>query len=498
MTIKELLALCRDEGYEGPADRASLKAWLDDPNTGVEFKDTKTKKSLTIEDLWPEMRTKGITLTVSKNGDAPDTVNVVEDTGGGDMPAPEGSAAEPPAPKTRTHDPEATKANGIKGMLADGKAFTVGRPEVLAYKHRIRNRYRGGYKDVKDMIAKRAVFDDVDRAEYLGAACRLKYAPTVGRLDYAQKARDMEIVGKGATGSVNAQGGATFMGEFVPELIVLLNEYGATRQLLNVRRPTGAPPYTYPRRTADPTVSWAAAGAAASDQNPAYDNVEVNIGKLIGYMNVDNELLNDSAISIVDDLMGGFANAISYQEDLAFFLGDGTSTYNGVTGLINAIGSAGIATQGTSNTWGTMVDGDIQAMLGKLPSYAWRGAPKMTCTPAAFFNIINRLSRGIGGVTYTESQTGIVKPVYNGYEVVYNDVMASATAVSTISVIFGAFDYAAKAVEIPGSLEFATSEHYRFANDQLALRTRERFGINVHDAGDTSTAGPVVALKTGA
>lgn len=493
MTIKELLALCRDHGYEGDSSRASLKEWMQSEDCSLEFK--KGGKSVQFDDLWPQKGTKGITLTVGKNDAEPDTVEVVEGTPSEPAPPAEMEAAAA-APKARQHDPDATKANRIGASSAGNKAFAVGRHDVMAYKHRIKQRDRGGFKHIKQ----RAVFDDIDRAEYIGAAFRFKMCSIGGVPEdaYTQKARDMEIVGKGATGSVNAQGGATFMGEFVPELIVLLNEYGAARRLLGVKSPTGAPPYTYPRRTADPTMAWVAAGGAASDQNPAYDNVAVNVGKMLGIMYVDNELLQDSAINVVDDLLNGFANAITYQEDLAFFLGDGTSTYGGFWGLASAIGSAGTKTQGTGSTWAAIVDGDLQAMIGLIPSYAHKGGNlKITCTPAAFYNIFNRLAHAAGGITYFESQAGVVTPAYNGFPVVFNDVMASATATSTLSAYMGNFDFGAKAVEIPGSQALESSEHYRWANDQLTLRSRERFGLNVHDAGDSTNAGPIVALKTG-
>ena len=205
-----------------------------------------------------------------------------------------------------------------------------------------------------------------------------------------------------------------------------------------------------------------------------------------------------SALNIVDDLFNSLARNIANKEDEAFFNGDGTSTYGNITGFITALGAGGTKTQTTGTTWAAIVDADVQAMLGLLPSYAYgRGNPMMTCTPGAFYNIINRISRGIGGVTYTESSAGVVQPVYNGYPVVFNDVMAAATAVTTVSVLFGDFDMGAKMRVKAGGTELATSEHFAFDADQLTLRARHRVGITVHDAGDASNAGPVVGLKTG-
>ena len=40
----------------------------------------------------------------------------------------------------------------------------------------------------------------------------------------------------------------------------------------------------------------------------------------------------------------------------------------------------------------------------------------------------------------------------------------------------------------------ARSTEYKFAEDQIAIKATERFDINIHDIGDTTNAGPVVAL----
>jgi HK97 family phage major capsid protein len=43
-------------------------------------------------------------------------------------------------------------------------------------------------------------------------------------------------------------------------------------------------------------------------------------------------------------------------------------------------------------------------------------------------------------------------------------------------------------------ITIATSEHIYFETDEIGIRGTERFDINVHDIGDTTNAGPIVAL----
>ncbi|HSG60845.1 MAG TPA: phage major capsid protein, partial [Pseudomonadales bacterium] len=66
---------------------------------------------------------------------------------------------------------------------------------------------------------------------------------------------------------------------------------------------------------------------------------------------------------------------------------------------------------------------------------------------------------------------------------------------STIVALFGDLSLAS----MMGSrrdITFAISSDRFFEYDQLAIKGTQRYDIKVHDLGDATTAGPIVALKT--
>ena len=93
--------------------------------------------------------------------------------------------------------------------------------------------------------------------------------------------------------------------------------------------------------------------------------------------------------------------------------------------------------------------------------------------------------------------TGKLTPTYLGVPIVRNPAMPSSLTAAAYNdeamVLYGRMDFAVACGERRG-IEVATSADRYFVEDQIAVKATERFCINVHDLGDTSTAGPLVAL----
>jgi len=70
----------------------------------------------------------------------------------------------------------------------------------------------------------------------------------------------------------------------------------------------------------------------------------------------------------------------------------------------------------------------------------------------------------------------------------------TGTNASTIQVYFGDLRMAST-FGIRRGVSIRADETFYFASDAIAIRGTERFDINVHERGDASNPGPVVALK---
>jgi HK97 family phage major capsid protein len=71
--------------------------------------------------------------------------------------------------------------------------------------------------------------------------------------------------------------------------------------------------------------------------------------------------------------------------------------------------------------------------------------------------------------------------------------MPAAPTNGTVAILFGDLSLASTIGVRKGIVISSSKERY-FEYRQVAIQATERFCINNHDLGDTSTAGPLVAL----
>jgi HK97 family phage major capsid protein len=207
----------------------------------------------------------------------------------------------------------------------------------------------------------------------------------------------------------------------------------------------------------------------------------------------------DAVISIADDLAGEMAYAFAIKEDQCGFIGDGTSTYGGIIGvavkILNAANTAGAVDCATAghDTFAEVDNGDLAALMGKLPIYA-RANAKFYCSGVASSLVFGRLKATAGGNT-VQNLEGAPGMTYLGRPIVETQVLATSTGDlnNAVMLLYGDLSKAATMGERRG-ISIARSDQRYFENDLIGLRATQRVDIVVHDLGDTSTAGPVVAL----
>jgi HK97 family phage major capsid protein len=294
--------------------------------------------------------------------------------------------------------------------------------------------------------------------------------------------------------------------EFSTDMIVLREMYGVCRRLFR-DQPMTSETYEQPRRTGGLTAYFTSEGGAITESKGHWDNVKLLARELAALSRIGRSVNADLAISFGDTTIGEIAYAFAEKEDDCGFNGDGTSTYGGITGLRNRlanVGTAGVITQGTGNTWAAIVLADFHNVLGKLPQYADTLDAAWLCHRAFYFGVMQKLELASGGATAHEIREGQRgRPLFLGYPVEFSQKFPAVTAVATLSATFGDHRKAA-AFGDRDDIEVAFSEHATiggenvFERNQIAVRGVERFDINVHDVGDSTNPGPVVGLKTGA
>jgi HK97 family phage major capsid protein len=268
--------------------------------------------------------------------------------------------------------------------------------------------------------------------------------------------------------------------------------------------PMGRDTMTIPKLVSGLTMYFTGEGVAATQSQPVWTNVRLTAKKASVLTLYSSELDEDAVINIGDTLTSEIAYAYAVGEDGCLFSGDGTSTYGGMTGL-RSIFNDGVGTLAGSvdaasghDTMAEIDATDLASVQGKLPQYVYDdGQSQVVLLADDVGERVRAPDRRLGR---RDQGPGVGPHVreYNGYPVEITPAMlAPATPTTDASdvamILFGDLNMSASMGDRRG-MTISRSTEYKFAEDQIAIKGTERFDINVHNTGDTTTPGSIVAL----
>ena len=407
------------------------------------------------------------------------------------------------AARQKAHEAESAKRKAAAGRAAETLSATnPGDDEGKPQRFSIANSEIKSY----NARAKRGLtsFQSAEDSQRFGAWVKSTFFPRAASRD------DVDLVRKTMTTNINTAGGALVPDEFIPQLIDLKELRGEFRKIVGVTK-TSTGQVNFPRRTGGQTVYFPGEAGSITASDVAVNNVGVTAVKMATRTAVGAELLNDSAINVGDMVAREIAYAFADKEDEIGFNGDATSTYGGMTGfraaftnLSGTIANIAGLTVGSGNLYSELALTDFEDVFGNLPQYAAND-------PSACWVMHRRMWAGTslrlalaqGGSTSNEVYMDGGTLFLFGKPVKFVQVMPRIAGNSQVCALLGAFNQAAKAIEVRG-MEIAVSEHVGFATDTIEFRGIQRFGVTVHDVGNASAtaasrvAGPVVGLITAA
>jgi HK97 family phage major capsid protein len=300
--------------------------------------------------------------------------------------------------------------------------------------------------------------------------------------------------------SINDAGGVLVTPEFSNEVIRLVEEYGVIPTAFK-RTPMGSESLFVRRRISGLTARPLGESQAPSSSDIKYNSVELT-AKAWGHGNVTpNSLIEDSPISMADELVIESSLAFAKAFDEAGFIGDGTSTYNGVEGItikiVRSDYSKSVVTAATGhNTFGTLDIPDFVSVVSRLPQYVRQ--PKWYISPAGYGTAMLRLMAAAGGNAKADIAGGFPDQ-FMGYPVVKVLPMVSdlTSTGGKVLALFGDLTLSSTFGERRSvSLKTDTSRYVEL--DQTYTFATTRVAIVTHDLGSTTEAGPVIALKAAA
>jgi len=334
---------------------------------------------------------------------------------------------------------------------------------------------------------------------FLATMC--KHAPS---MEYCQKA-GIEI--KTQTEGVNTAGGSLVPVQLSPDIINLQKEYGVARRCCRIRR-MGSDEINVPRRTSGLTYYWGAEGAAMTASTKGWDHVTLHAKKLYCLVQFSTELSEDAVIDVGNDLVDEIALAFSKAEDDACFLGDGSSSYGGVLGCIEAMKKTVTDAGGTwttdahktynpsvvlaaGNAFSEVTLANLHSMKGAVQRYRRQNSQdRWHCNSALYYSVMERLCSAAGGVTAEEvaraqrsfSEAADGTPIMLGRPVMFTEVMIEAEANSGVPLIYGDLGLACTLGD-RREITLATSAEYAFNQDLMTMRGTARLDIQCHEVG---------------
>jgi len=312
------------------------------------------------------------------------------------------------------------------------------------------------------------------------------------------KAVQTKAMGEGT----NIGGGILVPEELRPFLIGKLGQYGKFRKYATVL-PMASDKLTVPKVDTDLTVYNPEESGDITESDMAFSQVGMVAHKLACRTKVSSELEEDSLIAIGEILGLSMARSLAKKEDAIGFVGDGTSTYFGMTGIVGAllgvdetIGNIQGLKVGSGNTYAELALADFEGVVSILPSDADDNA-RWFMNKKFYYSVVYPLARAAGVANIFEILSDRKARYLYGYEVEFVAAMPYVEANSQICAILGDLQLGAFLSE-RRQLEIARSDQVHFVNDQIGYRGIERIDINAFGVGDTSEAGPIVGLITAA
>jgi len=306
--------------------------------------------------------------------------------------------------------------------------------------------------------------------------------------------------GEFLSGGENEDGGYTIDETLFAEINLLLTEYGVARREMRVLNLRGRKA-NLNALASDVAVNWTSEGGRKSLTKFTIDQVNAELQKMTAIVPWSDELAEDTEIDVVDFLANRFAEKISEKEDDAFFNGDGSPTYAGITGVLN---SALTSVTMTGTTFESMDADDLIDMVDALPQGAHANAKFYL--HRTNMSTIRRLKDNEGQYIYQRPSEAGPATIW-GYPVVLVEAMPSKADSSedTPFVVFGdlrkAYTIVTKTtgtefmISREGTLYYEDEEEQEqvlslYQQDLSALRVKNRVG------GVTVLPNAIVTLKT--
>jgi len=296
-------------------------------------------------------------------------------------------------------------------------------------------------------------------------------------------------------------GGNLVPNEMAQSIIDLRDSYGIGRQNATIM-PMGRDIMSIPKVAGSLAATFVGEETALAEDEMSWINVNLVAKKAGTLIKVSSEVAEDAVINLADIIATDMARAFALLEDQCLFLGDGTSTYGGMTGyevaLAEGVGLAGgPAGEAADDEFVDITLIGVNKTMGLLPEFA-RGNAKWYMSALCWETAFARLMTAAGGNT-TTTLAGQIVLSFLGAPVVLTPILHTTGTQTDGSplCLYGDMGMATIIGDRRGFTLKVSDQRY-MEYDQIGITATTRFDIVNHGIGTADVAGPMVALNANA
>ncbi len=231
------------------------------------------------------------------------------------------------------------------------------------------------------------------------------------------------------------------------------------------------------KRATGPTVYYPDYSDEITTSAPTFERAQWSLQRWAIATLVDEWMLaSELAGALGDFIAEEFGYGIALAEDTNWFMGDGTSTYAGYTGLFKNTGLVDVDADTGDDTFAEVIAKStfyLAEVLGAAPRWAHAAGPKWFMHPSLFYSYLGvRDSAGMPIVNVYLASGGLDSFTLMGYPVALTPVAPDLadSAATTCMLVFGALQRSCQLMRHRGAMFMKASEHLKFLEGQLALK----------------------------
>ena len=299
-----------------------------------------------------------------------------------------------------------------------------------------------------------------------------------------------------------SEGVASEGGNLTPDVLsqVIIdsrNSFGIARQHVRIY-PMSSDVMDIPKVSGSIVATFGGESTTIDESDKAWIQVKLTAKRLGIITRASKEVTEDSIIDLVDDLALEHARALALKEDEVIFSGDSSPDDGGITGITTLFeantGHAGFVRSAGDN-FDEVTDLELTNLMAALPAYALPNA-KWYVSSAGYHAVFVQNAATVGGNTFVTMADGATRLGYLGYPVVIQNTFAQGATTdysNSVMLLFGDLSQSIVLGDRRG-IRMDVSDAPYWAQDQIAIKSTERIDVAVHNIGDATDAGPVVAL----